>query len=151
MLPAPGGIFYSTNTFAPVPTERIPIEAFLKLHVNALLLDVRSPGEYHHAHMPGAHSLPLFTDEERAMVGTAYKQQSREQAIKIGLDFFGPKMRRMVEEVEALMVDRKRPTLNSQANRGNPKERRFTNPRFCWSAVCNAPLLVKDIPMRHLF
>src|SRR6476661_5802272 len=107
MLPAQGGIFYSTNTFAPVPTERIPIEAFLKLHVNALLLDVRSPGEYHHAHMPGAHSLPLFTDEERAMVGTAYKQQSREQAIKIGLDFFGPKMRRMVEEVEALMVDRR--------------------------------------------
>jgi len=64
---------------------------------------VRSPGEYNHAHIPGAISLPLFTDEERAVVGTAYKQQSREQAIKIGLDFFGPKMRHMVETVESLL------------------------------------------------
>lgn len=71
-----------------------------------MLLDVRSPGEYHHAHIPGAISLPLFTDEERAVVGTAYKQQSREVAIKIGLEFFGPKMRRMVEEVEAHYEER---------------------------------------------
>lgn len=85
-----------------MPTERVPIDAFLKTAATALLLDVRSPGEYDHAHMPGAVSLPLFTNEERAIVGTAYKQQSREQAIKIGLDLFGPKMRRMVEEVEGI-------------------------------------------------
>jgi tRNA 2-selenouridine synthase len=53
--------------------------------------------------MPGALNLPLFTDEERKVVGTAYKQQSREVAIKIGLDYFGPKMRKMVEEVESLV------------------------------------------------
>lgn len=103
MLPSIGSIFILyTNTFATVPTERIPINAFLKTANGVLLLDVRSPGEYHHAHIPGAISLPLFTDEERAVVGTAYKQQSREAAIKIGLDFFGPKMRPMVEEVETL-------------------------------------------------
>jgi len=102
-----GSIFYyCTNTFALVPTERISIDDFLKTTSGALLLDVRSPGEYNHAHLPGAYSLPLFTDEERAVVGTAYKQQSREQAIKIGLDFFGPKMRRMVEEVEELYNSR---------------------------------------------
>jgi tRNA 2-selenouridine synthase len=49
------------------------------------VLDVRSPGEYNHAHIPGAFNLPLFSDEERKVVGTAYKQESREQAIKIGL------------------------------------------------------------------
>ena len=65
-------------------------------------MDVRSPGEYNHAHIPGAYNLPLFTDEERKIVGTAYKQQSREAAIKIGLDFFGSKMRKMVEYVESL-------------------------------------------------
>jgi len=53
--------------------------------------------------MPGAYSLPLFTDEERAMVGTAYKQESREKAIKHGLDFFGPKMKKMVDEVERIL------------------------------------------------
>ncbi|MEP7238545.1 MAG: tRNA 2-selenouridine(34) synthase MnmH, partial [Ferruginibacter sp.] len=49
------------------------------------------------------HSLPLFSDEERKQVGTAYKQQSREAAIKTGLDYFGVKMRTMVEEVEAIV------------------------------------------------
>ncbi|HMC99604.1 MAG TPA: tRNA 2-selenouridine(34) synthase MnmH, partial [Ferruginibacter sp.] len=65
-------------------------------------LDVRSPGEYTHAHIPGAHNLPLFSDEERKEVGTRYKQISREAAIKIGLDYFGVKMRKMVEAVEQL-------------------------------------------------
>jgi len=51
--------------------------------------------------------MPLFTDEERKVVGTTYKQQSREQAIKVGLDFFGPKMKKMVEEAETIVVSRK--------------------------------------------
>ncbi|MFZ1858338.1 MAG: rhodanese-like domain-containing protein, partial [Chitinophagaceae bacterium] len=80
--------------------EKLHIEKFLELAKQHPVVDVRSPGEYAHAHIPGAYSLPLFTDEERKLVGTAYKQQSREQAIKIGLDFFGGKMRKMVEEVE---------------------------------------------------
>ncbi|HET9429614.1 MAG TPA: rhodanese-like domain-containing protein, partial [Chitinophagaceae bacterium] len=78
-------------------TERIPIEQFLELAKYHPVLDVRSPGEYTHAHIPNAFSIPLFSDEERKVVGTIYKQQSREKAIKTGLDFFGPKMRKMVE------------------------------------------------------
>ena len=82
--------------------SKITIEQFLVLSKEYLVFDVRSPAEYQHAHIPGALSLPLFTNDERAIVGTAYKQQSRQTAIKIGLDFFAPKMRKMVEEVEAL-------------------------------------------------
>lgn len=83
--------------------QKITIEQFLQLAGHHTVLDVRSPGEYEHAHIPGAYSLPLFTDEERKVVGTAYKQESRETAIKIGLDYFGVKMRKMVEEVESLL------------------------------------------------
>lgn len=83
--------------------EKIDIGQFLELANDHPVFDVRSPGEYNHAHIPGAHSLPLFTDEERKQVGTTYKQESREAAIKIGLDFFGPKMRKMVEEVESVV------------------------------------------------
>lgn len=82
---------------------RIDINAFIELSAAHPVLDVRSPGENKHAHFPGAYSLPLFTDEERKVVGTTYKQNSREAAIKIGLDYFGPKMRKMVEKVEALL------------------------------------------------
>ena len=79
------------------------ISEFLTLARSCPVLDVRSPAEFAHAHIPGAHSLPLFTDEERKVVGTEYKQQSREQAIKTGLDYFGVKMRRMVEEAETII------------------------------------------------
>jgi len=81
---------------------KISIEQLLDLALQHPVLDVRSPGEYSHAHIPGAVSLPLFTDEERKEVGTTYKQVSRHDAIKIGLDYFGPKMRQMVEFVESL-------------------------------------------------
>ena len=86
--------------------QKITIEQFLELSAHHPVLDVRSPGEYSHAHIPGALNLPLFTDEERKVVGTAYKQQSRQMAIKIGLDYFGVKMRKMVEEVEQLTAER---------------------------------------------
>jgi len=83
--------------------EKIHIEQFLELAKQYPVLDVRSPGEYNHAHIPGTNNLPLFSDEERKIVGTSYKQQSRETAIKIGLDFFGPKMKVMVEGAEKVV------------------------------------------------
>jgi tRNA 2-selenouridine synthase len=83
---------------------KITIEEFLLLAKKNLVIDVRSPGEYAHAHIPNAQSLPLFNDEERKIVGTAYKQENKQIAIKLGLDFFGKKMRVMVEEVEGLVT-----------------------------------------------
>jgi tRNA 2-selenouridine synthase len=82
--------------------ERINIEQFMQLAQTHPVFDVRSPAEYEHAHMPGANSLPLFTDTERKVVGTTYKQKSRKDAIKAGLEFFAPKMRQMVETVEEI-------------------------------------------------
>lgn len=87
---------------SPEGMEKVDIENFLELSKQYPVFDVRSPSEFNHAHIPGAYNLPLFSDEERRIVGTTYKQQSREQAIKTGLDFFGPKMKKMVEEVESL-------------------------------------------------
>jgi tRNA 2-selenouridine synthase len=86
-----------------VSIQRLPVKEFLQRSKNSLLLDVRSPAEYVQAHLPGAQSFPLFSDEERKIVGTAYKQESREKAIRIGLDIFGPKMRPMIEQVEAML------------------------------------------------
>ncbi|WP_462251279.1 tRNA 2-selenouridine(34) synthase MnmH [Ferruginibacter sp.] len=85
-----------------MPIQKITIEEFLQLAKQLPVLDVRSPGEYTHAHIPGAINLPLFTDEERKVVGTAYKQQSKQDAIKIGLDYFGVKMKSIVEMVEGI-------------------------------------------------
>ena len=96
--------------------EKVNIEQFLLLADTHPVLDVRSPAEFKRAHIPGAVALPLFSDEERKQVGTTYKQVSREAAIKIGLDFFGPKMRRMVEEVEALLKSSSSPIGDRTSN-----------------------------------
>jgi len=53
------------------------------------VLDVRSPSEYTRGHVPGAVNLPLFSDEERARVGTLYKRSGREAALLLGLDCAG--------------------------------------------------------------
>ncbi len=99
--------------------KRISITEFLQRAPTHLVLDVRSPGEYGHAHIPGAYSLPLFSDEERAVVGTTYKKQSRERAIKAGLDFFGPKMRGMIETVEGLMKEERQRRKSGKGVTGN--------------------------------
>lgn len=82
--------------------KQIDVEEFLQLAVDFPILDVRSPSEFHHAHIPEAYSFPLFTDDERAAVGTLYKQKSREAAIQRGLDFFGPKLNRYIQEAEQI-------------------------------------------------
>ncbi|MEO6407024.1 MAG: tRNA 2-selenouridine(34) synthase MnmH [Ferruginibacter sp.] len=82
--------------------KRTDTETFLQLARHHPILDVRSPAEYAHAHIPGAYNLALFDNEQRKIIGTTYKQQSREKAIKSGLDFFGPRMRLMVDEVEII-------------------------------------------------
>jgi tRNA 2-selenouridine synthase len=84
--------------------KRISITEFVSMMEQYPILDVRSPSEYAQAHMINAHSLPLFTDEERKVVGTAYKQQGKQTAIKLGLNYFGVKMASMVTEVEAIIA-----------------------------------------------
>jgi tRNA 2-selenouridine synthase len=78
---------------------RIDIQTFLSSDFKYPVFDVRSEGEYEHAHIPGAVSIPLFNNEERKVIGTAYKKQSKQEAIKLGLGIFGKKMVEMVEEV----------------------------------------------------
>ncbi len=48
------------------------------------VIDVRSPAEYAEDHVPGALSCPVLNDEERARIGTLYKQVSPFQAKKLG-------------------------------------------------------------------
>ena len=80
--------------------ERLAIQDFLT--VAAPLVDVRSPGEYEQGHIPGAVSYPLFTNEERAQVGTCYKQQGRDAAVELGFDLLGPKLGDMVRRAKAI-------------------------------------------------
>lgn len=88
-----------------MPVERLNIEIFLNQKGTSLLVDVRSPHEYQKAHIPGAQSLPLFSDEERAIIGTAYKQLGRPTAVNEGLKFFSSSMQALQEKALSLVSD----------------------------------------------
>jgi tRNA 2-selenouridine synthase len=66
-------------------------EKFLKLAGSKTVIDVRSPGEFAQGHIPGAISIPIFEDAERAAVGTLYVKRGRDEAIMKGLDVALPK------------------------------------------------------------
>ena len=75
----------------------LPIDAFLA--AGGALLDVRTPAEFRQGHIPGAANLPLFSDAERAEVGTLYKQQGRQAAVLRGLALVGPRMEALAAEL----------------------------------------------------
>ena len=56
------------------------------------VIDVRAPGEYVQGHLSGAFNIPLYNDQERAIVGTLYVKTGREQAVIKGLDIALPKI-----------------------------------------------------------
>lgn len=77
-------------------------DEFLDLHPEQPIIDVRSPGEYQKGHIAHAVNLPLFDDEERAEVGTIYKQKGRDHAVIRGLEIVGPKMAGFVVSAKKL-------------------------------------------------
>ena len=56
------------------------------------IIDTRTSKEFAEDHLPNAINIPILTNEERAVVGTLYKQVSREEAIDKGVEFFSQKL-----------------------------------------------------------
>ncbi len=77
----------------------LKIDDFLEGH--GALLDVRTPSEFERGHIPGARNLPLFTDAERAEVGTLYKQHGRQRAMQRGLARVGPRLAALADQLIA--------------------------------------------------
>ena len=72
--------------------NQLSVDEFLEKARTLPVIDVRSPGEYNHAHIPGAVNIPLFDNDERALVGTKYKNAGKDSAVLLGLDLVGPKL-----------------------------------------------------------
>ncbi|MBN2898174.1 MAG: tRNA 2-selenouridine(34) synthase MnmH [Clostridia bacterium] len=89
--------------FEPIPYADVP--------KNALFIDVRSPSEYKSATIEGAINLPIFTDEERALIGTMYKQESTDKAKQRGVDIVSVKLPNLFAKIVQLKRDSKRPLV----------------------------------------
>ncbi|MVM39610.1 tRNA 2-selenouridine(34) synthase MnmH [Spirosoma sp. HMF3257] len=82
--------------------HQLPVNEFLEKAQSLPVIDVRSPGEYDHAHIPGAVSIPLFDNDERALVGTKYKNAGKDAAVLLGLSLVGPKLADFVRQSKKL-------------------------------------------------
>jgi tRNA 2-selenouridine synthase len=69
------------------------------------IIDARTPAEYAEDHLPGAVSLPVLDNEERARVGTLYKQVSPFAARKLGAALVAKNIGR---HLETALADRPR-------------------------------------------
>jgi len=71
------------------------------------VVDVRTPSEFAKGHIPGAFNIPLFSDDERAVVGTLYNKKGHSAAVLRGLDIVGPKMAAMAQEASRLAPEQR--------------------------------------------
>ncbi|MBA1336125.1 MAG: Selenophosphate-dependent tRNA 2-selenouridine synthase [Firmicutes bacterium] len=67
---------------------------------DCIMIDVRSPGEYEDGTIPGAINIPIFDDEERAVIGTLYKKVGTREAKKRGIEIVSSKLSDIYSKVE---------------------------------------------------
>jgi tRNA 2-selenouridine synthase len=87
--------------------EQIDIVQSMENLAGSILLDVRTPAEFEKGHIPGAVNFPLFSNEERAQVGTIYKKENPRAALLKGLDFVGGKMSHFIKKAEQIAPEKK--------------------------------------------
>ena len=68
-----------------------------------MVIDVRSPAEFADDHIPGAINLPVMSNEERAEIGTLYKQRSAFIARKHGAAIAA---RNIAQHIETILADK---------------------------------------------
>lgn len=100
------------------------IDSLLELPSDVPIVDVRAPIEFAAGHIPGAINVPLFDDEERSQIGTAYRQQGNQYATLLGLEFVGPKMRSLPTSILKLTRHQGRnPRIGLYCWRGGQRSR----------------------------
>ncbi|WP_430233834.1 tRNA 2-selenouridine(34) synthase MnmH [Nitrosomonas communis] len=65
--------------------QNISIDQLKELFITETpLIDVRAPVEFLQGSLPGSVNIPILNNEERRLVGTTYKNQGQEAAVRLG-------------------------------------------------------------------
>lgn len=72
---------------------------------SVIFVDVRSPGEYKEARIPGSINLPVLDDDARAKVGTLYVQGHLEESKLAGITHVSQKLPQFFQEISQLVHD----------------------------------------------
>lgn len=84
--------------------QRVAVKEFLLNDPQVPIVDVRSPGEFSEGHIIGSVNIPLFSDDERAQVGSVYTKVGRPEALELGLEFVGPKMNALAKKAKTIAI-----------------------------------------------
>ncbi len=81
---------------------------FFSAHVQFInrdvaILDLRAPLEFAKGSIPTAVNIPLFSDQERAEIGTLYKQVGKSDAVARGVEIFSEKCESFFHQVLGLV------------------------------------------------
>lgn len=90
--------------------KEIDIKKAFELN-NPVFIDVRSPGEFKESHIPGSINIPLFSDEERAQVGTTYKVKGSDPAQWLGMELVSPKIPHLMTCIRKEIQEGKEPII----------------------------------------
>ncbi|MCK5823466.1 MAG: tRNA 2-selenouridine(34) synthase MnmH [Bacteroidales bacterium] len=83
-------------------SQYIEADEFLEKSKSISIIDVRTPAEFEQGHISGAFNIPIFSNEERAAVGTLYKNSGKNTAVLKGLEFVGPKLVLFAKQVKTI-------------------------------------------------
>ena len=89
------------------------------------IIDVRSPVEFADDHIPGAINLPVFSNEERAYIGTIYKQDSPFKARREGAALVSQNVARHIQDSLLDRPENWRPLIHCW--RGGQRSRAFAH------------------------
>ena len=78
------------------------------------IIDVRAPIEFEQGAMPAAINLPLMNNDERAAVGTCYKQQGSDAALALGHKLVAGEIRQ--QRMDACFLGNTIPGIRSAAS-----------------------------------
>ncbi len=74
---------------------------------DVVFIDLRTSGEHELETIPGSYNIPIFTNEERAIIGTLYKQIGPKEATKKGIEFISRHLPMIFEKIEEINSQRK--------------------------------------------
>jgi len=101
------GSFVCFNRYLFFCTFRRSVEVMKEMMVeelftikNPIIIDIRSPIEFNDGAIPGAINVPLFTDEERQVIGTLYKQEGPANAKWKAMEVVSPKIPELLQTIK---------------------------------------------------
>ncbi len=85
--------------------QAVSASEFLSLSRSYPVIDVRTPAEFQQGHIPGSINIPLFTNEDRVIIGTLYKLQGKEAAMLKGMELAAPRFVKYIRKAGEVAID----------------------------------------------